>query len=125
MLSEDDLQRLKETNSCPERNLSEAVLVGANLEGAVARYYIVPLLHDAGKPRDSVVYNILSLLVRYRLQPVSFRKNENSTLLNSANSDHELELIPSSMIVTAPKTSTFVSEDDPKRLFFRLSCCMR
>ena len=65
MLSEDDLQRLKETNSCPERNLSEAVLVGANLEGAVARYYIVPLLPDAGKPRNSVAQNVLSLLVRY------------------------------------------------------------
>jgi hypothetical protein len=34
MLSQDDLQRLKETNACPEGNLSEAVLVGANLEGA-------------------------------------------------------------------------------------------
>ena len=34
MLSEDDLQRLKETNACPKGNLAEAVLVGANLEGA-------------------------------------------------------------------------------------------
>ena len=34
MLSEDDLQRLKETNACPEGNLSEAVLVGTHLEGA-------------------------------------------------------------------------------------------
>ena len=34
MLSKDDLQRLKETNACPEGNLSEVVMVGANLEGA-------------------------------------------------------------------------------------------
>ena len=34
MLSEYDLQRLKETNACPEGNLSEAVLVGTNLKGA-------------------------------------------------------------------------------------------
>ena len=34
MLSKYDLQRLKETNACREGNLSEAVLVVANLEGA-------------------------------------------------------------------------------------------
>ena len=34
MLSKYDLQRLMKTNACPEGNLSEAVLVGAHLEGA-------------------------------------------------------------------------------------------
>ena len=34
MLSKYDLQRLNETNACPEGNLSEAVLVGAHLEEA-------------------------------------------------------------------------------------------